>query len=924
MLLAALLALRAEGAALGVLEASALAGPPEPGWPADGPLPGPGAPGGAWRRRVSRLEGELGALRGLPQPAEPLEAPGPAVQAASQALWAEALLSGRAGGPPWDAAPPPGAPGPYGEGGLPAVGDLPAAWGPSRPGAAVPHAAGFLDVGVAARSSPVPQSAEAAIPDAIRDFNRDDALALVFTTISTIFVAFCLYQAVRSYINYRTYKSKAVDCTHGQRGGRRVTNIWTYNVYHLSDWFVTFPGAKGIVIFGIFVFLLLLGSVLYYTIEGERLSIALHKVVAWLVSPDSGATEKSHHGIRMGVFFSISGVLLFALMLSMVQETFTNFVGDIEEGHSDMVAADHTVVIAFDYLNTQTIPLVQQLCYAFEAVPEGETIAVLTSSPKVESEKHIRRSVKLKNSRLVVRHGTPDDKDALKSVAAQFAKRVIITVNGTLSREQRDAYTMQALISLKSHDWPARGEILLLTSLPRHELTLQTVGGPNTHILCLDHVVGNIVVLCSEFSGLCAVIDLMIGFDGSEFYAVDVPEPMVGKTFREASLYYPQCILAGCGTNAKGDPELCNDPQQRLATGEKLLLIAENSNSLAPHEQPVNSGDADHQLGQRCGTRRRSVDEDLPGSPHHHQSSGLAHVFSSNKETILFVGWSRMVGLMLVKLDRAVPRGSKVVSFHSTPVDERKKKVEEAQLRYETKLENITVEYVQGALCSKRAIDDLKHQIGSNFWNDVGRVFIVCEHTPSEAWQDDASTMATAVLLRTSLTEQIPDRSQHPPIVVELHSEQSRTMATAQGFENYVLTSTIPSQVLASVARQPLLKTVLRNLFSNRGHPVQVMSLKNYVDPPEEQLQLSFFQLQSIISNSHDILIGWSKPQPLEAPMGYSPRGYTDDDAEYEEGWEFNPAHKQSARPWNVAKDKMIVISGHSSIDHAQHHHESH
>jgi len=125
-------------------------------------------------------------------------------------------------------------------------------------------------------------------------------------------------------VNYRTYKSEAVDCTHGQRGGGRrpVTNIWTYNVYHLSNWFVTFPGAKGIVIFGMFVFLVLLGSVLYYTIEGERLSISLHKVIAWLVSPDSGVTEKSREGSTMGVFLSISGVLLFALMLSMIQEAF--------------------------------------------------------------------------------------------------------------------------------------------------------------------------------------------------------------------------------------------------------------------------------------------------------------------------------------------------------------------------------------------------------------------------------------------------------------------------------------------------------------------------------------------------------------------------------------------------------------------------
>ncbi|CAK0822237.1 unnamed protein product [Prorocentrum cordatum] len=905
-----------------VFETSARAQPAERAWSADGPGPAPSpwvprGPNGAWRRSVSRLERELGALRGAPE--APLaagtpEALGPR-RAHEEALWAEALLGG--GGPP------PSAPGLSA-----AAGGLRPAWGAPRARAvALPHAGGVRQaaglLGVGARQSPPPPPL-GAVPleaEAIQEMDRDDALIVVFAVIVTLFLAFCVYQAARSYVNYRRFKSEAADCTKEQKRGARMvtTSMWDYNRYHLSYWFVTFPGAKAVVIFGIFVFLVLLGSILYYTIEGERISVSLHKVIAWLVSPDSGVAEKSKEGSTMGVFLSISGLLLFALMLSMIQDAFTSFVDEIHQGHSNLVTTNHTVVLAFDYANTQTIPLVQQLCYAFEHQPYGETIAVLTSNPKVEAEAHIRSSVDLRNSRLVVRNGTPDNKDALQSVAVQFARRVVITVNGTLSREQRDAYTMQALIALKSHDWPARGDILLLTSLPRHEATFQRVGGTNTHILSLDHVVANILVLCSEYDGICNVIDMMVGFDGSEFYIADVPEFLVGKTFGEASFYYPQGLVVGCGFDAYGHPRLCNDPKQEMALGDKLIIVAEDAGSLQAQQQRcVSLEDASHPLAQQCMTRRESVDHGT-----HNPFSMSAHLFdnasSGNKVTILILGWSSMVGLMLVKLDRVVPSGSKVISFHYTPVDDRKQRINYAQVRYETNLEHLEVECIQGDLCSKKGFDDMPTKFGSSFWNEVGRIFIVCEHSPAEAWQDDASTMATAVMLRSSLTEHIPDRSEHPPIIVELHSPQSRKMAINQGFENYVMTSSIPSQVMATVARQPLLKNVLRNAFSNRGHPVQVRGLNDYVQVPDHQLKLTFYQLQSIISNSDDILIGWSKPRRSASK---NTGGFTDEDAEREDSWDFNPADKKGYRSWDVAKDKMIVITGHPNIhgSHSEHH----
>jgi hypothetical protein len=502
------------------------------------------------------------------------------------------------------------------------------------------------------------------------------------------------------------------------------------------------------------------------------------------------------------------------------------------------------------------------------------------------------------------------------------------------TKELRDAYTMQALVALKTIKAPSNGRILLMASLPLNESTFKEIGQENTDVLSLDHVVGNILVNCSENAGLGPVVDDFIGFEGSEMYIGDeVPKHLLGVPFQFAPQYYPQAVVLGCVHAATGGestkqehiPEVCIAHDYRLAQGDRLLLLAENSLHLTPkkEQEKVNLKCFKHELMDSAQVQ--------------------FDVKPTQQENILFVGWSQTVGVMILKLDRVVKKGSKVYSFNSTATSLREQKILFAQERYDETINNIDMVYVEGDLGSRWQLDDLgdansKHQYFD--WKDITRVFIIMEQAKGDPWKADALSMTIALQLRDTLEKH---QNGHIPIVMELQSMHSEEQVKELGFQNYVVSSSIPSKVMATVARQPKLSETLRKVFSNIGNPVTLRRLDEYIplnilmksigaspniqtmEELEEcdqsdlavfnqKLMFNFFQLSAIVAMSGDVLIGWTE---LEGEHHYEHDAHKEiDEDNLCHLWEINPQDKTAQRHWHVVKtdkldvDKLAVIAG--------------
>merc|ERR1719324_2183160 len=262
---------------------------------------------------------------------------------------------------------------------------------------------------------------------------------------------------------------------------------------------------------------------------GSNMYTSAYKVFVWLVAPDAGAGELTLVGAAIGAGMSITGLVLFALLLTLMQDSFAGFLDNIKNGRSHVMETGHTVLIG---ISQYTLPILAELCKAHE-VSGGTAICVLSHAlTKTDMEQTImEQEFNMCGSRIVVRAGHPYSQSDLQHVAAASAASIVIMPDRGQSKEMRDAFVLRALIGLRGNGWPKHGRILAVCSLMRNKTLFVKTGGLKTDVVMLDDFMGKLMVQGSSQPGLGTVVKSTFGFGGSEFYVAKAADSVVGKTF---------------------------------------------------------------------------------------------------------------------------------------------------------------------------------------------------------------------------------------------------------------------------------------------------------------------------------------------------------------------------------------------------------
>jgi hypothetical protein len=468
------------------------------------------------------------------------------------------------------------------------------------------------------RSSPAAAAAGAAqggVVNQEQDEKRTSPLTLfILACITLSFFMYASYQLIGLYIQYtQVIPSKL----------REFGTFKEYLQYRFDYWFAWTPGARGMIMLYIAVIIVMIGSAFYFLGVGSRLRTCMWKAMVWLIDPNAGAEEETSAGAAVGAVMSVCGLIVFAFLLTLLQESFAHYIDSLREGHSAVIERGHILLIG---LTKTTIPIVQEFCMA-NAASGGAVIVVLAEHiTKPEMEKLIQQAVPDKmGSRVVVRGGYPHHATDLKHVAADTASTILVMPDFTHAKETRDASITHTLITLHGQGWPTDGKLIAVCSLMRNKPILKRIGGPHAMIVILDTFVARLIVQCTNHFGIGRIVNKAFGFEGSEFYFTSVPEHVVGHDFVEASAYYPDAVLVGVVTTqnsvavaghgnlgsqrtlgAKGtwkyslpqahaisDKEendkfvqLCPPMDYSLKTGDELVLIAEDSAGTVAKKKP--------------------------------------------------------------------------------------------------------------------------------------------------------------------------------------------------------------------------------------------------------------------------------------------------------------------------------------------------
>eukprot|EP00435_Cladocopium_sp_Y103_P054833 s341_g18.t1 len=333
----------------------------------------------------------------------------------------------------------------------------------------------------------------------------------------------------------------------------------TYLTYRFGHWYAWTQAASVKVLLVLSATLLVVGGLGHSVLSQSSIQESLWRSWIWIADPDGGESALPG-GHAVGVVVSIGGMLIFALLLSLITSAFEDFLWQIRHGSLPVVEGDHIVILGYD---RSAIWMIEELCCAMET-SGGGLIAILASEGKAEVENWIQHAdINLRNSSVVVRTGQPYNEEDLTKVAVQTARRIVLLANKKVSREEADAQSLNALLTLQGLDYTPSKERCTIVEccLVRNQNLFRSLASGPMQVLATQDFLGQLLVEASRQRGLSQVISQTLGFDGMEFYIAEVSgiEVVIMQLARAIAViflgFFASWSLQGCGGDKEDDTQ---------------------------------------------------------------------------------------------------------------------------------------------------------------------------------------------------------------------------------------------------------------------------------------------------------------------------------------------------------------------------------
>jgi len=659
--------------------------------------------------------------------------------------------------------------------------------------------------------------------------------------------------------------------------------------YEIGQWMTWTHNSSSMLLCGVAFCVFLFGTFAYWLLVPKSgIWHGAWITFVWMVAPDGGIGERSFMGAACGGVLSLCGLLIFALVLTLVQEAFDTWMKGLREGVTTVMEEGHVLIIG---LTGETVHLIGELCKAYHCRGGVTLVIMLGDTERKDMEELLAGiSMELLGSRIVVRPGYPQYVDDLEIASAQSCSSVIILANHNVDKEVRDAFVIQALLVLREKDWPQHGHIVAECSLTKNRALMDQIGGPKTSFVMIERWLAKLSLQVSHQPGLGAIISSAFSFEGSEMYITEIPDCHVGRSLADVAMYYPKAVIAG-SIDANNVIKIGHCHEHLVKKGEELVMFCENLD------------DSDH-----CASEPFYV---LPPL-----MEGIRTPPKPNDEPliekILIVGWGTYLGALLVEIDKHVSKGTSIIIVSPKLEKDRVSHLARSERRWQHKFTNISFDHVVGMLGSPTVWDRLPCPV----W-ELSRIFLLADLAAADARAADACTIVAAVHLRALLTEAPRATPRSPPphiqIVPELKDPRSEHLAKVCNLTDTLDSSGMPVQVMAALSVQPRLRTLMRDLVGEDGGlRFFVRGIDEYL--PENYLfpsKLSFVQAQQIVASTGGVLVGWSERntemEKNKFVVELEIEVFHQHHVEPHIQWIFNPPNKTHERPWS-ASDRLAVL----------------
>jgi len=483
----------------------------------------------------------------------------------------------------------------------------------------------------------------------------------------------------------------------------------------------------------------------------------------------------------VGAMFVITlgGIFIFSILVGLLTTGISSKLESLQKGHSMVVESNHTVILGW---SSQIFTILSELIEA-NSNQKNACIVILSPEDKVEMDEAIRSRIpNTKTTRIVTRNGSPIDLNDLGLLSLNTARSIIIN-------EANDANVIKTLLAVINS--PTRRtepyNIVAVLREPKNVDVAKIAARGQAEIILEDAIISRIIAQTCRQSGLSAVYTELLDFGGDEVYIRSFPE-LAGKTYGDVLSLFETSAIIGIKSE---DGVRLNPPMDTVlkAVDELIALTADDDTLLLNAAVPA------------------SIDE---------KAISLKANPPARAEQILILGWNENALRIIEELDHYVAPGSKVAIASDLP--EAKLELKHIQ----RSLRNLTPALVEEDITDRATLDSLLSE-------DYPHVILLSDRTMEDVQKADANTLITLLHLRN--IAELTGKSFS--IVSEMLDLRNRRLAEVAKVNDFIVSETIISLLIAQVSENNALNAVFEDIFDADGSELYIKPISGYINANE-------------------------------------------------------------------------------------------
>lgn len=524
----------------------------------------------------------------------------------------------------------------------------------------------------------------------------------------------------------------------------------------------------------------------------------MHAIDAGTLAGDAGWPMRV---VMAGV--TIGGIFIVSTLIGILSSGLESKLDELRKGRSFVIEEGHTLILGW---SPKIFTIVSELAIAQESETRP-SIVILAHKDKVEMEDEIRAEVEdLRKTRVICRSGNPSNLVDLDIVNPYRCKSVII-----LAPEEgnADSQTLKTILALTNSPGRRKDPYHIVAEVKdeRNLDVMRMVGRDEVELLLADDLIARVMVQTCRQSGLSVVYTELMDFQGAEIYLTREPA-LVGKTFGDALLAYPECSVLGMQF-ADGRVKVNPPMDTPIGAEDRVIAIAEDDSTLK-----VGSGVPQFERG----------------------ATVAGEAAGPRPERTLLLGWNDRARILLRELDKYVQPGSylKVVSTYD---------VGEVVGELAGRMTHTKLEFQKADTTDRSVLDALEV-------TTYDHILLLCYKDDLPLHEADAETLIALLHLRNISELTNTDLS----IVSEMLDARDRELAEVTKADDFIVSDRMISLLMSQVSENKHLMRVFEDLFSAEGSEIYLKPAADYVKPGQPT---SFYAIVEAARARGQVAIGY-------------------------------------------------------------------